>query len=229
MKKIAVFLMMLAAVVADVVAQNVRRNHFTVDVSYNFTVGEGSAPEGHVYGPGSVAGSYPGGRVFRGGTVTGGYRFYMIAGLYLQPEFSLYYEDHDLDYLHSTVDGAYNEPYDESAKLASYEVGFGLAGMAGYNLDCGKNRSVDIFTGPYFNCAFAQKEKYWGEEYSLYNKPSLRWRFGVAFNFWRISIKGSFDLSLTNQYDKERYAPSEILHDHPEEANVVNVGIGYHF
>lgn len=45
----------------------------------------------------------------------------------------------------------------------------------------------------------------------------MRWRFGVAFNFWRIAVKGSFDLSLTNQYENLG------------EANVVNVGIGYHF
>ena len=82
--------------------------------------------------------------------------------------------------------------------------------MLGCTLICSDIHSIDIFTGPYFDCSFVQKDE-------NINHPSCKWRFGAAFTFSRIYIKGAFDLSLTN------------LMDDIGESNSFTVGIGYHF
>lgn len=215
MKKIITFLFVMLS--CWTYAQNIRYNHFTADVDYNWSVGDFNNEYGYR------------GLDFWGIAATGGYRFYMIDGLYISPQVSLYYENHKLDRIYRDIPWGIDatrsvsinpdegEEISNKSKSHSYEIGFGLGGMVGYNIICGKYRSIDFFTGPYFNCAFKQEEVYKGLKCGLYNKPSMRWRFGVAFNFWRIAVKGSFDLSLTNQYENLG------------EANVVNVGIGYHF
>lgn len=79
------------------------------------------------------------------------------------------------------------------------------------------------FTGPYYGIAINQHQTVSGHHrFDLFNKSSLRWRFGLGVNVWRLTVGASFDLGLL-KFDKE----SRWYDD--RESNVVSVGIGYNF
>ena len=208
MKRILTFMLVVLAGMSVAMAQ--RSNHFTVDLNFNKTIKGGDGYTDKALNAWGIS-------------ATGGYRFYVVKGFYITPEVTLYYENHKHEHIYSYIgadgkpaDGpVYGGPDNGSYVLAdgrdrTSEAGIGLGGMLGYNLVCSDVRSIDIFTGPYFDCAFVQKD-------DLINHPSFKWRFGAAFSFSRFYIKGSFDLALTN------------LTDGIGEANMVNAGIGYHF
>ncbi len=198
MKRILTFVLILVAGLSVAMAQ--RSNHFTVELNFNKTIKDDEYVKKQLDAWGISA--------------TGGYRFYLIKGFYITPEVSLYYENHKHEHVRNLgqiIVGGVNDNLDDvDDRDRTSEVGIGLGGMLGYNLMCDDVRSIDIFTGPYFDCAFVQKD-------DLINHPSFKWRFGAAFSFSRFYVKGSFDLALTN------------LMDGVGEANAFNVGIGYHF
>ncbi len=205
--KRGLILMLMSIVAMSLAAQNLRDNHFTVDASYNWAVGYDD-----IYKP----------LEFKGATLTGGYRFYPYKGLYLSSEVSLYYEDHELSSLDISLPPGEDVPESHWDHEYHFEVGFGLAEMVGYNINLPRNVSIDLFTGPYFNCSIKQKLYQHGIRKSEFNKTSWRWRFGGAVNVWRISLKCWYDLALTDLYDNSYFISYK-------EANVMNVGIGYHF
>ena len=89
MKKIITFLFVMLS--CWTYAQNIRHNHFTADVDYNWSVGDFNNEYGYR------------GLDFWGIAATGGYRFYMIDGLYISPQVSLYYENHKLDRIYRDI------------------------------------------------------------------------------------------------------------------------------
>ncbi len=197
MKRFFAFVFVLVAGLTVAVAQH--NNHFTVDLNFNKSIkGDDGYAEKELD--------------FWGISATGGYRFYLIKGLYITPEVTLYYEKHKNQHVSewTNIDGGHNEIINSDERDWTSEAGLGLGGMMGYNLKCDNLRRIDIFTGPYFDCSFVQKDE-------SINRPSFKWRFGAAFSISRIYIKGSFDLALTN------------LMDNLGEANSYSVGIGYHF
>ena len=196
MKRILTFVLVIVAGLSVAVAQ--RSNHFTVDLNFNKSIKGDDGYEQKQLD-------------FWGISVTGGYRFYLIKGLYITPEVTLYYENHRHEHIYEYIRGSSKQTisYADERNRTS-EAGIGLGGMLGCNLICSDIHSIDIFTGPYFDCSFVQKD-------DLINHPSCKWRFGAAFTFSRIYIKGAFDLSLTN------------LMDNIGESNSFTVGIGYHF
>ena len=197
MKRILTFVLVALAGMTAVMAQ--RSNHFTVDLNFSKTTKGG----GYAKEPLDAWGI----------SATGGYRFYLVKGLYITPEATLYYENHDHGVVYGTpetedLDGVKLEKDDRDR---TSEAGIGLGGMVGCNLICDRfYTSIDIFTGPYFDCALVQKDDW-------LNRPSFKWRFGAAVSFSRVYIKASIDLALTN------------LMDDINEHNAFNVGVGYHF
>ena len=198
MKRILTFVLIALAGISAAMAQP--SNHFTVDLNFNksMSVKDG----GYALEP----------LDFWGISATGGYRFYLIKGLYITPEATLYYENHDHGVVYGPLElvGVDGVKLEKDDRNRTSEAGIGLGGMLGCNLICSDIHSIDIFTGPYFDCAFLQKD-------DLINRPSFKWRFGAAITFSHVYIKGAFDLSLTN------------LMDDLGESNSFTVGIGYHF
>ena len=189
------------------VAQDHWRNHFGVEASGNFTVGKDNVGEFSR---------------FRGVTVGGNYKWFLVKGLFLRPELTVYYENHDESILDFSgeMEEHYNQARDGSGNHST-EVGIGLATMIGYRIPVSKLISYDFFTGPYYSVALDQHETLYGRHYiNEYNRSSLRWRVGVGVNVWRIKVGASFDwslLKLDRKYSDDR------------ENNVVNISLGYNF
>ena len=163
---------------------------------------------------------------FKGTTVSGSYTAFLAKGLFVRPQISVYYEDHD------AVKGlALGGLSPETIDLHASETGVGFAVFAGYRIPAGQ-LSVDLLTGPYYSVAIDQHETY---EYQFagkpsstvshymdqYNKSSLRWRFGLGLNVWRLTVGASFDLGLLKVRPDREYSDRE--------SKVVSVGIGYNF
>ena len=152
---------------------------------------------------------------FKGATISGSYTAFLWKGFFVQPRLSVYYEHHEIDML----DGITIDPDTDHAT----EVGIGLAAFGGYRVPAGTICSIDFFTGPYNGISINQHQTVSGHHrFDLFNKSSLRWRFGLGVNVWRLTVGASFDLGLL-KFDKE----SRWYDD--RESNVVSVGIGYNF
>ena len=140
----------------------------------------------------------------------------------MRPQISVYYEDHD------AVKGlALGGLSPETIDLHASETGVGFAVFAGYRIPAGK-LSVDLFTGPYYSIAIDQHETYErlyagdsaptvSHDMNQFNTSSLRWRFGVGLNVWRLTISASFDIGVLK------------IDSNLRESNVAGVGIGYNF
>lgn len=152
---------------------------------------------------------------FQGVTAAGGYRFFLVKGLFVVPEFDLYFESHDLEIIDALP--PFGHPVTPNIDPYSVEFGVGVAGLAGYRIPCNKLLSLDIYTGPYFNCAIFQQQKQCNFKNKVFNYPSLRWRFGVGVNIWRLAIKAAVEVGCTKAYYDCR------------EANTATLGIGYNF
>ena len=163
---------------------------------------------------------------FKGTAISGSYTAFLAKGLFVRPQISVYYEDHD------AVKGlALGGLSPETIDLHASETGVGFAVFAGYRIPAGQ-LSVDLLTGPYYSVAIDQHETY---EYQFagkpssavshymdqYNKSSLRWRFGLGLNVWRLTVGASFDLGLLKVRPDREYSDRE--------SKVVSVGIGYNF
>ena len=152
---------------------------------------------------------------FWGTTVSGSYTAFHWKGLFVRPELSMYYERHAIEML---LGGSYADR-DHVA-----EMGFGIALFGGYRVPLGAKTSFDLLTGPYYTIAVNQHETNGDDhEFNLYNKSSLRWRFGVGLNVRRLTIGASFDLGLL------KIGGFSSSHSDDRESNVVSVGIGYNF
>ena len=86
MKRILTFVLVALAGMTAVMAQ--RSNHFTVDLNFSKTTKGG----GYAKEPLDAWGI----------SATGGYRFYLVKGLYITPEATLYYENHDHGVVYGT-------------------------------------------------------------------------------------------------------------------------------
>ena len=135
-----------------------------------------------------------------------------------------YYEDHDYYPLDNSVPPGYPPPPRGKSGKEDHltEVGFGVACLGGYRFPVGKEFNVDLQTGPYYSIAFDQHQTIFGHHrFDLYNKSSLRWRFGLGLNVWRLTVDASFDLGLLKVRPEREHSDRE--------SNVVSVGIGYNF
>ena len=151
---------------------------------------------------------------FKGTTVSGSYTAFLWKGFFVQPRLSVYYEHHEIDML----DGITIDPDTDHAT----EVGIGLAAFGGYRVPAGNICSIDVFTGPYYGIAINQHQTVSGHHrFDLFNKSSLRWRFGLGLNVWRLTVGASFDLGLLKVSPEWEHSDRE--------SNVVSVGIGYNF
>lgn len=163
---------------------------------------------------------------FKGTTVSGSYTAFLAKGFFVKPQISVYYESHSTE--SEYWDGG---PSPETIDHHASETGMGFAVFAGYRIPAGQ-LSVDLLTGPYYSVAIDQHETY---EYQFagkpsstvfhymdqYNKSSLRWRFGLGLNVWRLTVGASFDLGLLKVRPDREYSDRE--------SKVVSVGIGYNF
>ncbi|HIU39266.1 MAG TPA: outer membrane beta-barrel protein [Candidatus Limisoma intestinavium] len=159
---------------------------------------------------------------FKGTAISGSYTAFLAKGLFVRPQISVYYEDHD------AVKGlALGGLSPETIDLHASETGVGFAVFAGYRIPAGK-LSVDLFTGPYYSIAIDQHETYErlyagdsaptvSHDMNQFNTSSLRWRFGVGLNVWRLTISASFDIGVLK------------IDSNLRESNVAGVGIGYNF
>lgn len=163
---------------------------------------------------------------FKGTTISGSYTAFFAKGFFVKPQISVYYESH------STESGYWDGgPSPKTIDHHASETGIGLAVFAGYRIPAGQ-LSVDLLTGPCYSVAIDQHETY---EYQFasqpsstvshymdqYNKSSLRWRFGLGLNVWRLTVGASFDLGLLKVKPEREHSDRE--------SNVVSVGIGYNF
>lgn len=161
---------------------------------------------------------------FKGTTVSGSYTAFLTKGLFVRPMLMFYYEDHDYYPLDNSVPPGYPQPARGKSDKDDHltEVGFGVACLGGYRFPVGKEFSVDLQTGPYYGIAIDQHQTIFGHHrFDLYNKSSLRWRFGLGLNVWRLTVNASFDLGLLKVRPEREHSDCE--------SNVVNVGIGYNF
>ena len=164
---------------------------------------------------------------FKGTTVSGSYTAFLAKGLFVKPQISVYYESH------STETGYWDGgPAPETIDHHASETGIGFAVFAGYRIPAGQ-LSVDLLTGPCYSIAIDQHETY---EYQFtgkpsstvshymdqYNRSSLRWRFGLGLNVWRLTVGAYFDLSML-KIENTPWSQNE------RESNVVSVGIDYNF
>ena len=164
---------------------------------------------------------------FKGPTVSGSYTAFLAKGLFVKPQISVYYESH------STETGYWDGgPAPETIDHHASETGIGFAVFAGYRIPAGQ-LSVDLLTGPCYSIAIDQHETY---EYQFtgkpsstvshymdqYNRSSLRWRFGLGLNVWRLTVGAYFDLSML-KIENTPWSQNE------RESNVVSVGIDYNF
>lgn len=161
---------------------------------------------------------------FKGTTVSGSYTAFLAKGLFVRPMLMFYYEDHDYYPLDNSVPPGYPQPARGKSDKDDHltEVGFGVACLGGYRFPVGKEFSVDLQTGPYYGIAIDQHQTVFGHHrFDLYNKSSLRWRFGLGLNVWRLTVDASFDLGLLKVRPEREHSDRE--------SNVVSVGIGYNF
>ena len=163
---------------------------------------------------------------FKGTTVSGSYTAFLAKGLFVKPQISVYYESH------STEAGYWDGVFPETIDHHASETGMGFAVFAGYRIPAGQ-LSVDLLTGPCYSIAIDQHETY---EYQFtgkpsstvshymdqYNRSSLRWRFGLGLNVWRLTVGAYFDLSML-KIENTPWSQND------RESNVVSVGIGYNF
>ena len=157
---------------------------------------------------------------FEGVSVKGNYHVCLGKGFFVRPELSFYYRNY------SRIRGIGNTntvhgPSDKDNHAS--ETGIGIAAFGGYRVPAGKICSIDFFTGPYYGIAINQHKTDQGYHFfDLRNKSSLRWRFGLGVNVWRLTVGASFDLSML-KIGNTPWAQNE------RESNVVSVGIGYNF
>lgn len=161
---------------------------------------------------------------FKGTTVSGSYTAFLAKGFFVKPQISVYYESHSTESEYWDWDGG---PSPETIDHHASETGMGFAVFAGYRIPAGK-LSVDLFTGPYYSIAIDQHETYErlyagdsaptvSHDMNQFNTSSLRWRFGVGLNVWRLTISASFDIGVLK------------IDSNLRESNVAGVGIGYNF
>ena len=86
------------------------------------------------------------------------------------------------------------------------------------NINCYKSNTLDLFTGPIFNCALEQHENLNGIIISdEFNAVGWRWQLGARLNINHISVKVAYNWGLSN------------LNKYAAESDVVSVGVGYNF
>lgn len=184
------------------------RSGFTVGVSGDFTVDSGKDSFDW--------------QKFWGTTVSGGYKWYAVKGLFVKPEVTLGYENHDFNT--PEWDGA-SDPYPHGRVTHSTEVTLGVAATAGYTIPASWLIRYSIMTGPRYNYGINQHEKTDKDRHNInrYSRSSLRWRFGFGVEIWRISVWGAYDIGLLKE--------KEIEYDfiNAREQNVVSVGLDYKF
>lgn len=212
MKRITVF-MMAIGLAFSFVAQERWESHFMAGASAGFTVGSKSNDKL----------SHREYADYWGTSITGGYKWFVHKGLFILPELSFYYENHDA----AGIDGVGASAVDGS--MHASETGFALDAMVGYSIPCSKNNSIDFMTGPYFACAFDQHDttkitRIDGTTESFHitdlaNTTSFRWRFALGVNVWRMTVKAAYDVSVTDL--KTGYDGREH--------HVLSLGVAYNF
>lgn len=194
MKRVIFIVLGLLLAMPGAMAFEPRKDGYVMSVNANFglKVNEFGAPDESKYW---------------GLTLTGGYRKYMVRGLYLQPQVSVFFEDH------SQFAAYFDYPGSGDVDIYIRRGGLGIGGQAGYTLLASEGNSLEFSTGPYLNCSIFQKQKFGTDLRRL----SLRWRFGLAYFIGRVGIQATFDLSMLHIVEGYR------------DANVLSGGLVYRF
>lgn len=107
-----------------------------------------------------------------------------LSEYFINPELSLYYQYYPEQL---QLDGG------KASHLHANTFGAGLGFYVGRTI-CGP---VSIFTGPVGKCNIYQdSSNNWGFDG---HRAALSWRFGVGADVWRLRIRASFDLHVTDQ------------------------------
>ena len=213
MKKLVLIIAFLAAV--SVQAQEHWRSGFTVGVEGNFTLKDHN---------GDVEW-----REFKGSTISGGYKWYAVKGLFIKPTVSFYYERHDFDIQKYSWDCVWIDNNGQSHGCPSIikeegnhsmEFGIGVSAIVGYTVPTSRIAGLEFFTGPYYSFGIDQHVNINAYKRSNeYNRSSLRWKFGIGMNIWRINVNVSYDCQTLKLKD----------YSNQREFNVLSVGLGYNF
>ncbi len=200
MRKILLTIAMAVGMAGIAQAQEFWKSGFTAGASYNFTTANDGTDEYSA---------------FSGTTISGGYKHYLVKGLFIHTELSFYYEDHKPTLLLGVSNNGSH----------ATETGLGLDVKAGYTLCPWEKVSLDIFTGPYYSYAWDMHETMVGDRHLDldYNKSSLRWRFGVGVNVWKMSLRASYDLSMLKVGDGWEHDGKT------RQSDVITIGLYYNF
>ncbi len=137
--------------------------------------------------------------------IEGGYSFDVSSLFWLNPEASLYYQ-----HLPELCNYEFFAPGATSGSASTCANTFG----GGLGLYIGKDfiKPLGIFTGPLVRCNFYQKERVHFDngdtmtyDYSEH-RANLLWRFGLEFKTWRLRVRASYDLYVTDRsiYDEKK-------------------------
>lgn len=142
-------------------------------------------------------------RDFNGFGIDGAYKIGIIKRLYVEPHMGFYTSIH------------HNLPwpggsYDNIGKTHAY--GVNLGGDVGLKLFS----FLNVFTGPDFRFDF--KHHYTGDCMDKFNYSTIYWRFGLSINVWKLSLRGSYNLGLTDFEDGT-----------DDKVDTVTLGLRYYF
>lgn len=219
MKKLLV-IAAIALATLPMAAQDHWRNGFSVGAEGNFSLLKDDAVKSQLNGE-----SF---NDFKGSTISGSYTAFLVKGLFVRPQVAFYYEAHGHPQITEAIPPVGitfpKGPSDKDDHTT--EVGIGVACFGGYRFPIAK-LSLDVLTGPYYGIAINQHETFQTRHYfDLYNKSSLRWRFGVGLNVWKLTVSASFDVGMLQQ---KAYNDTLWEWTEEKESNVVSVGLSYNF
>ncbi len=150
--------------------------------------------------------------------VNANYSIDLTSKIFVSPEVSLYYQ-HLPDGGEMPVWIPYpgwelNGEYSQTANT----FGGGLGAYAGLRFA----KPVFFFTGPLARCNFYQKvrKNYNGEitYHDIYeHRANLLWRFGLGVDVWRLRIRASYDLYVTDRG----------INDDEKKSGAVSVGVAF--
>lgn len=140
---------------------------------------------------------------FNGYGIEGAYKIGVLKRMFVEPHLGLYTS------IHHNVPLPGNTDY-KLGKTHAYGMNFG--GDLGLKLFS----FVKIFIGPDFRFDF--KHHYKGDCRDRFNYSTIYWWFGVSVDVWKLSLRGSYNLGMTDFEDGI-----------DEKVNTVAVGLRYSF
>lgn len=134
--------------------------------------------------------------------INANYSINLSSLFFVSPEASLYYQHYPNGTPIYGWIGDSAMPNVGKSSFTANTFGGGLGAYLGFRF----RKPVFIWTGPQALCNFYQQCRYRiGDKVTYHdlteNRANLLWRFGLGFDVWRLRIRASYDLYVTNRVE----------------------------